>query len=89
MAHKSETELLGMLESALSLVEVGATYSHYKDPQKLYIVRTLTFSEADDSVMVVYEALYGNHFSFVRPLYSWLETVPLDGVDVPRFKKKS
>lgn len=89
MAHRPDEELARTLAEAASHVEVGGTYAHYKDLGKTYAVRALAFLEENDEIAVVYQALYGEQFTFVRPLASWRETVSLNGTRLPRFQKVS
>lgn len=59
-------------------------YQHYKGP-KYRVIGVATHSETEES-LVVYQALYGEHGLWVRPLKMFTETVNLDGLQVPRFK---
>lgn len=58
-------------------------YRHYKG--NLYdVIGTARHSETGEQ-MVVYRCLYGDYSLWVRPLGMFLETVVVDGRDVPRF----
>lgn len=85
MTHLSEHTLKELLTAAAGQVTVGATYMHYK--QKPYVVLDLAILEATNELCVVYQAQYGQRLVFVRPLSSWLETVPHSGKAAPRFLK--
>lgn len=62
-------------------------YKHYKGA--LYqVVGVARHSETLDPV-VVYQALYGEYGLWVRPLKMFLETVMVDGKEVPRFAYQS
>ncbi len=87
MAHLSSEALAGKLSEAGREVEVGARYTHYKDPSKEYLVKSLGILEATDEVAVIYEAQYGDKVSFIRPLESFCATVVVDGVPTQRFTK--
>jgi len=87
MAHPPEATLAKELELAGQLVIVGATYAHYKDTDKYYKVTGLAVLESTDEVAVLYKALYGKGFTFVRPLSSWVEDVEWEEATVPRFKR--
>ncbi len=89
MAHLSPEELSELLADAAQAVEVGARYVHFKDPTRQYAVTGLGVAEADESVAVIYQALYGERITFVRPLASFTASVELDGTAVPRFTKVS
>lgn len=87
--HIPQSELAARITEARILVEEGAIYSHYKQPDQHYQVTGLGVTEADDSVCVMYTAQYGDErITFVRPLESWLGKITLDsGAIVPRFSK--
>lgn len=87
MAHLSSEALADKLSEAGREVEVGARYTHYKDPSKEYLVKSLGILEATDEVAVVYEAQYGDKVSFIRPFESFCAAVAVDGVLTPRFRK--
>jgi hypothetical protein len=58
-------------------------YQHYKGPQyKVFYVAT--HSETQEP-LVIYQALYGEHGMWARPLSMFLETVEKDGQTIPRF----
>jgi hypothetical protein len=59
-------------------------YRHYKgnDYELLHVAR---HSETDE-LLVVYRPLYGERGIWVRPLEMFLESVTVDGQDMPRFR---
>ena len=65
---------------------LGGVYQHYKG--KNYIVKDLAKYSESLEWMVIYECLYENPEGklWVRPLTMFLETVFVDGKEVPRFK---
>jgi len=65
---------------------LGGLYQHYKG--KNYIVRDLVKHSETLEWLVFYECLYENPEGklWVRPLKMFLETVTIDGKEVPRFK---
>jgi len=81
----SQAELRRRLDAAGDTVIVGDTYKHYKG--SLYIVTDLGIDEASESVSVVYQALYDEQLTFIRPLSSWTEMIELDGKKVRRFEE--
>ncbi len=87
MAHKSQTELRNMLQTAATKVVVGGMYAHYKQPELTYKVAGLVIWEATDEVAVLYEAQYGERITFARALDVWLEKVAWQGETVPRFSR--
>lgn len=76
-------EVLQAFSPAAQELKLGL-YEHYKGYryQVLYVARhTETLEE-----LVVYQSMYGNYEMWVRPLSMFVETVEIDGRDVPRFK---
>jgi hypothetical protein len=68
---------------------IPGKYKHYKD--KLYeVIGTAKHSETLED-LVIYKALYESEFGkdalWVRPLKMFLETVTIEGKEVPRFEK--
>lgn len=63
-------------------VEPGL-YQHYKGPQ-YRVFNVARHSETEEEV-VFYQALYGDYGFWVRPLSMFVETVEVDGEQVPRF----
>lgn len=70
----------------MNKIELG-TYQHYKG-KKYTVLGVAKHSETLED-LVVYVTLYENYLSalWVRPLKMFLETVVIDGQEVPRFKK--
>ena len=60
-------------------------YQHYKGPQ-YRVFNVARHSETEEEV-VFYQALYGDFGFWVRPLSMFLETVEVDGEQVPRFQR--
>jgi hypothetical protein len=58
-------------------------YRHYKGPE-YRVFSTARHSETEEE-MVFYQALYGDYGMWVRPLSMFLESVEVDGEQVPRF----
>ena len=83
--HKEQSVLQQEIMDAETKVKIGAKYSHYKDPQKIYEVIGFGFLESNDELCVIYRATYGNQITFLRPLSSWLDIIELNGETVPRF----
>jgi hypothetical protein len=67
-------------------IKRGGIYQHYKG--KNYRVLELAMHSESEEWMVVYECLYPNEVAtlWVRPLSMFIETIILDGVQIPRFK---
>ncbi|HYE23244.1 MAG TPA: DUF1653 domain-containing protein [Candidatus Paceibacterota bacterium] len=87
MEHLSELELRHRLSEAEALVEKGARYAHYKHPEQSYSVIGFAIREDSQDVCVIYEAEYGETIPFIRTLASFVESVEVDGVSVPRFSR--
>ena len=61
-----------------------AIYRHYKG--SLYqVLHTAQHSETEEA-LVVYRCLYGDYSVWVRPLAMFIETVTIEGKQVPRFE---
>lgn len=58
-------------------------YRHYKGGE-YEVVGVARHSESDE-LLVVYRCLYDNNSLWVRPLAMFMETVSVDGREVPRF----
>jgi hypothetical protein len=59
-------------------------YRHYKG--NYYEVIDIARHSETEEELVVYRKLYGDGSLWVRPLTLFVETVPVDGVTVPRFE---
>ena len=59
MCTDSQDSLRQKLEHAKSLVEVGALYRHYKDPDKIYKVIDVGLFEPTQNVYVIYKSQTG------------------------------
>ena len=71
-------------EEAKKLIPPGK-YRHFKG--KEYEVLGIARHSEDESVMVVYRALYGEGGIWVRPADMWLEKVTRDGAVYQRFSR--
>lgn len=60
-------------------------YRHYKGND--YDVIGVARHSEDESELVVYRPLYGAQGLWVRPLAMFTETVVLNGMAIPRFKR--
>lgn len=59
-------------------------YRHYKG--NLYqVLHTARHSETEEA-LVIYRCLYGEYDVWARPLSMFIETVTIDGKDMPRFE---
>lgn len=65
----------------------GQVWRHYKN--KDYRIVAISCHTQDLKWYVVYEALYENEISTIwhRPLEMFLQTIEIDGTQVPRFRK--
>jgi hypothetical protein len=84
---EEQSALTKEIESAKELITVGAKYRRHKSSDKIYRVTGLGFLESNDELCVIYQAQYGEHLTFLRPLTVWLEKVGWEGKIVPRFSK--
>ena len=64
-------------------IKIGR-YEHFKGKQ----YRVLGVGRHSESLeeLVIYQALYGEHDFWIRPLNMFLEEAEVDGKKVPRFK---
>jgi hypothetical protein len=70
----------------------GSIFKHYKN--KLYLIESLAINTETLEEMVVYRSLYKSEFGsqfnnyqvWVRPKDMFLETIKINGKDVPRFE---
>lgn len=60
------------------------TYQHYKGSQ--YQVIDLVIHSETEQWMVLYRPMYGTAELWVRPYDMFIETVLIEGEQVPRFK---
>ena len=59
-------------------------YQHYKGQQ----YQVIDFARHSESLeaMVIYQALYGDHGIWVRPLDMFIENVDINGISTARFQ---
>lgn len=67
------------------MVEVGATYRHFKGND--YLVLNIAKHSETLEEYVVYQALYGERGIWVRPLWMFEEIVEVEGKSVKRFAR--
>lgn len=66
------------------MIVIGGRYMHYKG--KPYRVLACARHSETLEEMVVYQQQYGDEGVWVRPLEMFLETVEVEGKQVPRFQ---
>ena len=59
-------------------------YSHYKGND--YYVFQVAYNSETREALVVYQCLYDDFSWWVRPLSMFIETVMVDGKNIPRFQ---
>ncbi len=87
MAHKESKELLSDLDKLRQLAKVGDRFFHYKHPDQFYHILAIGFIEDTETPCVVYEAEYGDKFTWVRTQDEFFAKVDSDGTQVDRFTK--
>jgi hypothetical protein len=65
---KTEAELNQVLSNAKALVDVGATYRHFKGSE--YVVKGVALEESSMEPVVIYESTSG--ITFTRPLVEFV-----------------
>ena len=85
MLDKDSIYIKCELEKAKKKIKIDGIYRHYKNAEHRYKVRNIAISENDMKLVVVYEALYGDGFVWVRTLENWLEKVKIGDKFVYRF----
>lgn len=84
--HKTFEEIRALIREADEQVEVGGKYRHSKSGT-IYIVDGFTILEETDELAVKYSPEGVKDVEFTRHLGSFIETVVVAGVAVPRFEK--
>ena len=84
--HTDEESLSAKLQN-LEEIRAGDTYVHYRDSTKRYRILGKGFNESTESPVIIYQALYGKGFVWVREWSSWNSAVLLNGELTPRFRK--
>ncbi|AZD47427.1 hypothetical protein C4K20_2002 [Pseudomonas chlororaphis subsp. aurantiaca] len=79
----SEDLLFFILREGQNMQLQPGLYQHYKGPQ--YRVFSVARHSETEEEVVFYQALYGDYGFWVRPLSMFLESVEVDGEQVPRF----
>lgn len=67
----------------MKTLQIGGIYKHYKG--NLYQVLALARHSETLEELVVYQTLYGEKSTWVRPLKMFLETIEISGHPTPRF----
>ena len=80
MNQKPSFDLSTLAQSVI----IGSLYEHYKG-NHYKIIAVARHSESLEE-LVVYQALYGDHGVWVRPLNMFFEEVFINGHSQPRFK---
>jgi len=75
------------MQTLIEQIKPGDIWRHYKN--KDYRIITVSCNTEDLTWYVVYEALYDNAVSKIwhRPIEMFLETIEIDGTNVPRFTR--
>ena len=90
MDKKSHMRLKKELDEAAKIISVGSKYYHFKHPEQFYEIIYLGVLENGEEVCVIYKALYGERFVWVRTLINFLSKKKLEnGTEVDRFVKVS
>jgi hypothetical protein len=77
-------KVLPDFSSLANSIVIGSLYEHYKGLH-YKILGVARHSETLEE-LIVYQALYGERGTWVRPLSMFLENVTIDGKSQPRFR---
>ena len=80
----SNKETLPPFSPEAQSLKVGATYEHYKGNRYKFIAIARHSETLEE--LVVYQALYGDHGVWVRPLPMFCEAILINDSMLPRFK---
>lgn len=78
-------ETLPCFSAQAKAVEPGSLYEHYRG-LRYKILAIARHSETLEE-LIVYQAQYGDHDVWVRPLAMFFESVTYNGQILPRFKR--
>ena len=84
--HNELDTISAKVQKAKQLVHVGSKYRHYKSIG-MYEVISIGIIEATEEPVVIYQALYGDKLTWIRPIPDFLATVEKDGKPCPRFEE--
>ena len=86
MPKVSQEELNDQISQAEKLVVIGGVYTHYKYPERKYLVEKICIQESTLKVCILYKDIAAiSAPTFVRDLDSWLDKIEWEGKTVPRF----
>lgn len=80
-----QNEELKPFSNLAAAFSAGQIYEHYKGKQ--YKILSVARHSETLEESIVYQALYGDHDVWVRPLAMFLENVIINGKTLPRFKR--
>ena len=90
MGHKDSLELLSELDNLRQKIKVSDRFFHYKHQDQFYTVLAVGFIESSEEPCVVYQAEYGDKFTWVRTEAEFFSKATLeDGTQTDRFVKVS
>lgn len=76
---------MNMIKGEVSMSDPApGKYRHYKG-KDYQVIATAVHTETEEP-LVIYRALYGDYGLWARPLAMFMESVTVDGIEVPRFK---
>lgn len=88
MSHSNIFTLTQKIQLAQKIVKKGASYYHYKTPNKYYKVIDIALQESNENPCVIYHSLDNPEIIWVRDLEVWCQQVLNDNNEyVDRFSE--
>jgi hypothetical protein len=88
MAKRDITEIVTSLEQAQKTLQPGHQYYHYKTPERLYTIESLSVSHDKNQILVNYATEYnGKKIIWARVLKDFLSLVTVNGKEIKKFER--
>ncbi|MFT6765919.1 MAG: hypothetical protein ACJAZS_000813 [Alteromonas naphthalenivorans] len=88
MAKRNITEIVTSLEQAQQTLKPGQKYYHYKTPDRIYTIESLSVSHDKNQILVNYATEYdGKKILWARVLEDFLSLVNVDEKEIKKFER--